>query len=374
MKVLFISHEASRTGAPLALFQMLCFFKEHYKDIKFELLLLRGGDLLSEFENICLVHKGWNDYSFKYWLLYKFNRNRAVRPYLYIFKKREFDCIYANTVASFKVATILKKQLNIPVIGHVHEAECLMRIYNLPIVTFQEIDSFITVSELAAYNLMNNYSVPRNKILIQNPISVWVERFIKEETKFDYLSFHDGSFIVGLFNNGGWFKSTELIPVIISNFFKKYPKVSCTFVVCGDIDNQILFRLKYDLRKLDLLDKIIFIGGCEQPLKLIYNFDIFLLASREESFSLAAQEAGCLGKPIVAFEGATGMAEWIKDEAGILVPYMDFDRLSEAIFLLYKNKELRDSLGYKARYVINRIYETNYEMNNIVFSIKKYGN
>ncbi len=50
-KVLFISHDASRTGAPIVLLNLLKWFKTN-TDIPFQILLKKGGVLEPDFKAI----------------------------------------------------------------------------------------------------------------------------------------------------------------------------------------------------------------------------------------------------------------------------------------------------------------------------------
>ena len=61
MKVLFISHEASQTGAPFALLQELKYLRDNHKDIECEVLMLWRGDLFDEFKKLFPTFKGWFD-------------------------------------------------------------------------------------------------------------------------------------------------------------------------------------------------------------------------------------------------------------------------------------------------------------------------
>jgi len=54
-KILFVSHEATRTGAPMILIHLLTWIKSN-TDLKFNILLLKGGELSSDFENLSKVY------------------------------------------------------------------------------------------------------------------------------------------------------------------------------------------------------------------------------------------------------------------------------------------------------------------------------
>ena len=373
MRVLFISHEASKTGAPIALLQELLFLKDHCKDVSFELLLLEGGPLMDSFKEICLVHQGWRHYTLLSRILRKFWKKRIDHPYLYHFKKEQFDVIYANTVVSFKVAIELKRKFGIPLIGHVHEAENLFRAYNLKKEEVDSFDKLIAVSELSAKNLIDMYGLPSDKIVIQHPISHWVGNLIERKIKVCPIEKYQSKFLIGLFCNGGWWKATEIIPFVIKSFYEKYPLPECEFVVVGNISELTRYHLNYDLRKMNVQRNIHWVGVVDNPLDYHARFDVFLLISREESFSLAAQEAAIMETPIIGFEGVTGAAEWIRDGAGTLVPYMDFARISEEIYNYFIDVQLRRDTGKKAKKIVTCLYEKDSQMSNILALFNEYG-
>jgi glycosyltransferase involved in cell wall biosynthesis len=69
--------------------------------------------------------------------------------------------------------------------------------------------------------------------------------------------------------------------------------------------------------------------------------DVFALTSRSDSFPLAAIEAGLLGVPIVCFEKASGIQEIIQQGGGEVVPYLDIQKMADAIIHLVTSDELR---------------------------------
>jgi hypothetical protein len=52
MKFLFISHETSRTGAPMVLLHFLKWIKANHPQINIDVLTLRGGALVGEFKTV----------------------------------------------------------------------------------------------------------------------------------------------------------------------------------------------------------------------------------------------------------------------------------------------------------------------------------
>ncbi|GAI34523.1 unnamed protein product, partial [marine sediment metagenome] len=82
--------------------------------------------------------------------------------------------------------------------------------------------------------------------------------------------------------------------------------------------------------------------------------DIFIMASKSESFGLAYSEAWLYKKPVIGAY-CSGVMEVIEDGInGFLIPFGDKGMLSEYIVKLLANKDLRDKIGRRGYHkVIN---------------------
>lgn len=373
MRVLFISHDASRSGAPTALHQIMRGLKQYHAEIEFDLLLLAGGPLEKEFEAICPIIKGYNSPHLMNRIFRRLGLRRYVYPYLHRCRKGRYDCIYANTILSIEAAVLIKHKLKIPLIGHVHEAESSIRKVGISREDFAKLDKIITVSELAARNIEDYYGVPRESISIQHPFSLWIEKILNGDV-FIHPTKKSDSFIIGIFFSDNWRKSTETVSIVVKHFFVKYPDAKCRFDVVGPLSEKSRYRLEFDLKRMNLLDKVRFVGAVERPLDYFFCFDVYLLLSREESYSLTAEEAAIMQTPIVGYEGATGAAEWIQKGAGILVPYMDIDKLADSLFYLYSNEEALQKYGIQGRKLVVDMYEEEKSMSVVANTIKNTNN
>jgi glycosyltransferase involved in cell wall biosynthesis len=87
------------------------------------------------------------------------------------------------------------------------------------------------------------------------------------------------------------------------------------------------------------------------------NASMFVLASRNESFSMVLLEAMSNGLPCIAFDCDTGPRHIIKhNEDGILVEKENPDKLAEAIDSLISNEEKRKKMGVSAIANVQRFY------------------
>ena len=78
-------------------------------------------------------------------------------------------------------------------------------------------------------------------------------------------------------------------------------------------------------------------------------FDAFALTSREDSFPLTCLEAASLGVPVLCFAGAGGEPEFVEQDAGFVVPYLDVEAMAERVREMAASKALTQSLGRRAQ-------------------------
>jgi glycosyltransferase involved in cell wall biosynthesis len=101
----------------------------------------------------------------------------------------------------------------------------------------------------------------------------------------------------------------------------------------------------HDVERLRIRPIVHFVGPKPHPLPYFSLFDAFLLTSREDPFPLVCLEAAALATPIVCFEDAGGMPEFVGEDAGFVVPYLDVPRAADSILALARSEGLRRSLG-----------------------------
>lgn len=362
MRILFISHQANRSGAPFALLQELKHICRNCDDIQPIVLLLAMGELESEFKSLCPTI---------YWNSFWPRIIRKLRIDSLLTKVFSIDCIYANSIVSLDVALFIKQRLNCPLIVHTHESDSYLKRFIKSAEILKNVDGFVTVSEFSKRCLVQHFCVLDSKVYIQRPFSPWVVKAIEGTINMLSIIRTDTEFVIGTICNGTWQKAPELIAIVANLFFKKYPDANCIFKIAGiDKESDAYYHIVYDLERMHLMDKVNLMGRVERPLDCYPLFDIFLLLSREDSFPLVAEEAALSRLPIVGFENATGAAEWIKDSCGLLVPYLDLDALVDSLYILYTNEDLRKQFGNCAKCVIEKMYHEESPMTNVMKVIK----
>lgn len=360
-KILFISHESSRTGAPFVLLYFLQWLKQNHKGIWVTVISLRGGDLRKEFTDVANeylelpIEKNSESYYQKFLSKLGFisshNHNKRIKSFLTKVAKQDFDIVYANTVVSIPLALKFKNlSRNTKVVGHIHELETVIKMLSPRFGEYaQEIDAFVAASAIVKDNLVSNYLIPEYKI-----------RVIYEFSKNRTLPRHDlpSSFIVGGCGTVEWRKGTDLFLQLAIITAAKYPQFEIDFVWIGGISELERIKIEGEMERAGL-KKNIFKGAVRNPKDYFENFQLLAMTSREDPFPLVCIEVGMIEKPIICFKGATGTEEIIKNGGGEIVPYLDVEEMAKQIILYYQNREKLKEDGKRAKELFSEFTPSN---------------
>lgn len=142
-------------------------------------------------------------------------------------------------------------------------------------------------------------------------------------------------------------KGYDLWLAVAHDVLKRVTKTRVRFVWVGEIS-------------VDVEDpgdpRIQFLGPAANPYAHMRRFDIATLTSRDDPFPLVVLEAMSVGTPVVAF-AVGGVPDQIGD-AGILVPAGDVASFSDAVVALVKDPTERMRLGQRARARVEEKYST----------------
>lgn len=362
-KILFISHNASRTGAPIVLITLLKWIRKNKPEVKFDLLLLGGGDLEEDFRSICDVYHGWNEYTKTELRLNRYLRV-ALNPekWIDLLCQNKYDLIYANTVVSISTAVMLKRRMACPLFVHLHESEVGFACMNIDDKQLASCDKFITVSE-SVKTVLTSRHINEEKITIVHPVSNHMIKIIEDNPHKTSASY---SFRIGLVGYGGWTKGSDLLPSVAKQYKSKYPNDGCVFQWIGNFKPLDCLELQHDLSILGLEDTIILSPKVSDPLCYYLDFDIFLLLSREDSFPMVVLENALLRTPTVLFENASGITDILHPgKEAVTVPYLDVDAVVEAIHDLREDYVLRNNIGAAAQVAVKNMIETERPYENI---------
>ena len=103
------------------------------------------------------------------------------------------------------------------------------------------------------------------------------------------------------------------------------------------------------VNKLDLKDKVVFLGRQEDVIPLLNISDLYMLPSRSESFGLSALEAMSCGVPVIGTSEG-GLKEVVEDGvSGYICDPNDIDRMSKAAISILTGKKKSADMGNAAR-------------------------
>ena len=159
------------------------------------------------------------------------------------------------------------------------------------------------------------------------------------------LGLNDNSLVIGSVANFFPNKGLHYLIKGMSELVKRHPNLVLLLVGDGPLRNGLIAETK----KLNLTDKVFFLGHVDNIPQVLKLFDIFVLPSLKEGFPWAILEAMAAEKAIVATE-VGGVPEMIVDgKSGVLIKPGDIDALVIEIHDLLANPQLRDELGENAQ-------------------------
>ena len=356
-RVLFISHDASRTGAPIILLRMLRWLKEN-SDLSFDILLRNGGELRNEFAAVADVFE-WNDAGRKTEAAVPVGRaslaRRAVRraarwtasllghkpqapaaspALLNLLRNRDLGLIYSNTITNGELLAALAP-LGCPTITHVHELDHWIRFetpQEVVAATCRQSQRFIAVSQAVKNTLVERLGLPAEKVdvvhgFIPTEAATKLDRAEAKNSVCQSLGIPRDAFLVGASGTTDWRKSPDLFIQVARDVQRSVPGRGVHFLwIGGESSGPAWGKLQYDLERLKLNDTVHFLGVQADPWPLFASLDVFALTSREDPFPLVMLENAAAGNPVVCFDKTGGATEFVADECGMAVPYLDTSR------------------------------------------------
>jgi glycosyltransferase involved in cell wall biosynthesis len=358
-KVLFISHEASRTGAPLLLLSFLKWFRDN-TSVPFLILLKSEGEMEFEFRKLAptlvldRLGFGWCSspgrkidnlwlHLKRVWGLQKLSRELI---------QEGIGLIYSNTITNGDLIQGLS-HLHCPIITHVHELDQLIRASGLKNIRLvrKYTHHYIAASEAVKRNLVNQHGIALERVgvvhsAIPFPVEDHEDKRMARTKLLEKLQIPQESLLVGACGSTCLHKGTDLFIELARVILGAKPRVSVNFVWVGPETPGLKFNtLRQRVQDLGLSGHVHFVGNQANPLDYFAAFDVFALTSREDSFPLVMLEASMFEKPIVCFGCSGGAKEFVEDDCGFVIPHLDVGLMAKKIILLLESRVLRDQFG-----------------------------
>jgi len=349
-KVLLVSHEASRTGAPLCLLRLA---EQLARNSDFEcwIVLERGGELEGAFERVAPV--------LSLDLLANQGVDREQAPDLIVALFREYAgvgvAICNTTCVGGHYAACTTN--GVPVLAWVHEMPTAIEVFCGGRQTMAAISRsarrIVTPANAVGDALASFYRIPRDRIqTIYNGLHFAIDPGHRPDQRLRVrkeLGLPEDARIVLGCGTIDLRKGVDLFVQLARRALRDDSTPNTWFLWIGKVcDPPLRCWLDHDVATADLRDRVRFVGPRDHSEPYFLAADVFVLTSREDPCPLVNMEAMASGLPIIAFRGAGGAPELLEG-CGLVVPYVDLDAMTRALVHLLGHPEERESLGRRAR-------------------------
>ena len=347
MRVLVVTHEASRTGAPriAALVARSLVSQGHVVHV----LSRAPGPLLPDFAAVAQT-----SIEFLHRVRRKLWSIRLARSVAYIVDtalatmtllRRRPDLVYVNSTSA---AIYLRpaRWLGLRTLLHVHESGILAERFLKPARAPRRLAGIALIAcspsvqtELAG---LTGRSAATIALLPSVPDDAEVVRRATEPPDHHY---EPGDLVVGCCGTVEHRKGADLWVSVAKEVRRALPGRRVRFVWTGEIAQPL--ELAQD-------DDVEFTGPTPNPYAHMRRFDVATLPSRDDPFPLVVLEAMLLGTPVVAFD-VGGVSSQIGD-AGVVVPPEDVSAFARAVVELLNDEQQRVRLGGAAKTRVATLY------------------
>ena len=218
-------------------------------------------------------------------------------------------------------------------------------------ITLRFVTGFICVSEAIARHFIEWAPEVRNRVVrIYNGVDL--ERFngnIKSRDAKKYYKLSAEIPVIGVTARLCPVKGIEYLLKAVRRLSDQKVNVQCMIV--GDGESRA--DLQELAKKLDIHNKVVFTGYCEDVSQALAAMDLFVISSISEGLPNSILEAMAMRIPVVS-TAVGGVGEVVKNgDTGILVPPKDANQLAKAIMTLISDDNMRRAMGNKGRDLVS---------------------
>ena len=358
-RILFISHDSGRTGAPIGLLAFMSWLQAN-TDYRIGTLLRTPGPLEASFRKLGPT------LTLNTSLLARSRLGRRLRQRLPrsireetakikgFFAAGGYDLIYSNTITNGLILEALA-DAGVPVLTHVHElAYWITRTgpENLRRVRAHS-TAYIAASQAVKKNLVEQCQVPAGKVTViyehiraLPPVPAVADKVAARRL----LGIPEEALVVGGCGAEHWRKGRDLIPQLLLALRRLHPSRAFHFVWVGRPGTaEEEANLQFDLQTAGITALFHGSGEVADPFQLFPAIDVFALLSRDDPYPLACLEVAATETPVVCFDQAGGMPEFVRDGCGFVAPYLDVETMARDIVRLAQDPELSRACARRAR-------------------------
>ena len=280
-------------------------------------------------------------------------------------KKRKIQIIHANGSRVCFYAGIAGKILGIPIIWHVRETvqdifwyDCFLGYLSSKIICvsksvqkkrFEKFKKLLRKKIIVVYNGVDTEIFIKN---ISSRIQMRRGLGLNSQTLFGII----GNFVP--------LKGQDFFLKAFAEAKRREPNLQAKALFIGRPLDMVYYKSLVKLTgKLNIKSDIIYKNYRPDIKKLLTAIDVIALPSKREGFSRSMLEAMSCGLPIIGTKLSEIEEAIVDNKNGILVDFMNIEKMTLAIITLCQNKTLRKAFGALNRSIVERKF-------NLIFHVK----
>ncbi len=367
--ILFVTHEVTRTGAPLIILKIAEDLAKLHNVFPIILVCNSDGELESTFRKVGptydIVH--WNET-----VLLKWEMNHLIQGL-----KEKFDVktAYVNSAESRQILPYFHKNGIEKVITLVHEMGNYYPKDSWKIINDNS-DKVVFPANFVKRLAMENSAFDESKTIVKGqgllkPEILDADLFECRASIRTELGLPENSIIILGCGTPIPRKGIDIFVLTATSVLNNYKgDAPIYFIWLGDGPaNEYQLWTQRDIEQSGWQENIRFLNSREDTIPFFVGSDVFFMTSRGDPLPCVVHEALAAGLPVVAFENAGGFVE-ILDKHEV-IPYGDLTNASNTITKLCEDKMHRQMLAHHAREKAEAFSFEAYS--NFIYHINKNG-
>jgi len=361
-RVLFIGHEASRTGAPIVLLHLLRGVRDA-GEWQADVLLLAGGEMEAEYKSLARVYRSTASAS---GLRRKLTRLAGGVPLPVVGEDvpQGYDVVVGNTIVSLGHLAAFK-QRGCRTILWLHELEDTIAQYYRADdlrVLLRSVDHVICASRAVEAVVRRYAPQAATTVIYEFAPTPEVDAVRARGTVLAELGWDNNAFIVGGCGVVSERKGTDILTDAAVKVLERDANVRFLWIGGPAAGTEDFARRQMErIEESGIAERFVVTGRVEDPFRYLAALDVFALPSREDPFPLVCLEAAAFAKPIVCFADAGGIPEFVSLGAGTVLSDQSVDLLAASITVYADDPQLARTHGSKALELISTKFSP-YEM------------
>lgn len=341
MKILFVISSLNGGGAERVLSLLANEFENRNNEV---VIITRVKGIAYKLNENIICKSIFNEYS-----MTNIEKVKFYFKMIKIIKEEKPDIIISFMKGMNRKSILISRFLNIPIIVSEH----INYKGGMNLITWIERRWIYKLADAVILLTKYDYNMFYKKFLnnakvIQNPVSFQPLNKLKKKEKT----------IVASGNLNRWqHKGFDNLLIIFSEVSKVHPDWKLNIAGEGKEGKEYLIDICKDL---NILDKVHFLGFCDNLSDILASSSVFVLSSRFEGFPMVLIEAMSQGCACVSYDCISGPSEIITNNIdGILIEDQNIEKMKQSIIQIIQNEETRERLSIEATKSVGKLSITN---------------